>query len=154
MCANLTLWRPCDAIFPPAPATDNYLSLKSVYICQDVTLSCLREHMMWQSIKYLLLCDNIISEIISPLITKPAVLTQKQKRMADNTVLDQNSVFNRVKSEKKRRRKPVPTWPCGNPVMQYFHQHQLKIMISLWSQSTLSRCQLVLSKEAHDVTKY
>ena len=30
MCANLTLWRPCDAIFPPAPATDNNLSLKSV----------------------------------------------------------------------------------------------------------------------------
>ena len=31
MCANLTLWRPCDAIFPipPASATDNNLSLKS-----------------------------------------------------------------------------------------------------------------------------
>ena len=47
--------------------------------------------------------DNIVSEISSPLITKPAVLTQKLKRMAAITVLDQNSVFNRVKSEKKRR---------------------------------------------------
>ena len=47
--------------------------------------------------------DNIVSEISSPLITKPAVLTQKLKRMAAITVLDQNSVFNREKSEKKRR---------------------------------------------------
>ena len=47
--------------------------------------------------------DNIISEIILPLITKPAVLTQKQKRMAAITILDQNSIFNRVMSEKKRK---------------------------------------------------
>ena len=127
---------PCDAIFPPAPPTNNELSLKSVYICQDVNLSCLRKHMMWQSIKYVLLLDNIISKTSSPLITKPAVLTQKQKRMAVITVLDQNLVFNRVKSEKKRRRKHI--WNVCQPdhVMQYFHQHHLQIMNSLWSQST------------------